>query len=288
MIPSSDLRFSFLDSFDLVDLHDTFLRAFSDYFVPMNLDRAQFKELLTRRGAEASLSVAAFDGSDPVGFNINAFGNYQGVPTIYDVGTGMIPEFRRHGIARKLFEFSLSRLKSSGAKQYVLEVFQNNSRALPLYQKVGFEIRRELEVFQTSIRSSPPKASRFLVEQITADWDRFQKFWDWSPSWQNSIESMKRSAAGKIIAGIFHHRKLIGYGIIFPGNADIAQFAIDPEHRRRRAGTTLIEALLRMAGKKAARVVNVDSAASGTISFLDRFGFKLLVSQYEMAMKLNS
>jgi ribosomal protein S18 acetylase RimI-like enzyme len=283
-----NLRLSFLDSFDLVDLHQPFLKAFSDYIVPMNLDRDQFKELLIRRGSAPSLSVAAFDGKDIVGFNINATGDYQGVSTVYDVATGIVPEYRRHGIARALFDFSLSKLISSGSRRYVLEVFQNNPRAFSLYKKVGFEVLRELLVFQSSALAETRRNTDFVIEQISPDWDKFRRFWDWSPSWQNSIESMQRSAAEKIIAGIFRQQKLIGYGIIFPANGDIAQFAIDQQHRKRGAGMSLITALQKMARRKATRVVNVDASAVTTIAFLQSCGFQLFATQYEMEMKLSS
>jgi ribosomal protein S18 acetylase RimI-like enzyme len=282
------MQYRFLEDFDLLDLHPIFLRAFSDYFVPMNLTREQFSEMLTRRGAKKELSVAAFENDQPVGFTINAFENYQGIPTLYDVVTGTVPEARRRGIAQGIFEFSLSKLKETGAARYTLEVIAKNAAAFALYNRIGFSVERDL-VFFSVLKPLQFYQSAFTIKTIEPMWDVFERFWDWQPSWQNSTASMQRSKMQKIVLGVYRDTQLIGYGIVFPDTGDIAQFAIRHDQRKQGAGATLIAVLQSyIQPGRSARIVNVDGSASGTIAFLQRIGFESISSQYEMEMPLST
>ena len=276
----------FLHNFDLTTLHKTFLHAFSDYLIPMQLTREQFEQLLTRRGAQNQLSVAAFDKDVPVAFTINAFEEYQGVPTLYDVVTGVVPEFRGKGIAKQLFEFSLPELKRKGAVRYALEVFEKNQPAVRLYSSMGFHTQRKLYVFTTTNRQKPEK-SRFTIRAVEPRWDQFQSFWDWQPSWQNSIRCMERIKSGKYVAGVFQKGQLIGYGIIYTGTGDIPQFAIDQKYRRIGAGRALYRHLQSQVQElKPVRVVNLDGNDQGSLAFWERLGFYVIGTQNEMHLAL--
>ena len=280
------MNYRFLDDFDLLDLHPIFVRAFSDYFVPMNLSREQFSEMLTRRGAKKELSVAAFEEDQPVGFTINAFERYQGIPTLYDVATGIVPEARRKGIAQGMFEFSMSKLNDTAAEKYMLEVIAKNAAAFALYKRIGFSVERHLAFFSAT-KALVPYQSSFTIKTIEPMWDLFERFWDWHPSWQNSIASMQRSKMQKIVLGVYRGTELIGYGIVFPDTGDIPQFAIRQDQRKQGAGARLLALLQSHAQPgRSARIVNVDGSASGTIAFLQRIGFEWISEQYEMQMNL--
>jgi GNAT superfamily N-acetyltransferase len=281
------MEFRFLDQLDLTELHPVFLRAFSDYLVPMNLNREQFAELLRRRGAQKELSVVAFEDGLPVGFTINAFDLYQGIPTVYDVITGIVPEARRKGAAQGIFDFSLPKLKGIGAARYVLEVLAKNSAAFALYKRIGFSVHRGLEVLSATKAPFPHHPTTFAIQQIEPMWDLFERFWDWQPSWQNSIASMQRSKAQKIVLGVFNGSQLIAYGIVFPETGDVPQFAVRPDHRYQGAGTMLLVALqASVQPGRYTRIVNVDGSAAGTLSFLQRIGFEPFAAQFEMQMQL--
>ncbi len=52
---------------------------------------------------------------------------------------GVLPEYRRRGIARQLVELSVTYARERGAKSVVLDVIDGNVPAYNLYQKLGFE-----------------------------------------------------------------------------------------------------------------------------------------------------
>ncbi len=208
------------------------------------------------------------------------------IPTVYDVVTGILPEARRKGIAQQCFEFSLPRLKNTGAARYILEVFETNSPAVHLYEKVGFSLYRKLEVF-TCISAHVSGTGSYEIVEIEPDWTLFQTFWDWHPSWQNSVSSMNRTRGRKHIAGVIKDSQIIGYGVIYPDTGDIPQFAIRHDQRRNGAGTALLHHLQSLVPQgKATRVVNVDGSADGTIRFLKKIGYILFGRQCEMEKEL--
>jgi ribosomal-protein-alanine N-acetyltransferase len=89
----------------------------------------------------ASSFVAEYDG-EFAGFvigltNRNRFGRYGRVYTL-DVDD----RFRRRGIARALLASLMDSLRQSGCSRCFLEVKLDNFRAIPLYEKMGFERSR--------------------------------------------------------------------------------------------------------------------------------------------------
>lgn len=55
--------------------------------------------MLKRRGFNPDLSFAAFDGSEIDAFILNGIGDFNGLPTAYDIGTGTRKEYRGKGWA---------------------------------------------------------------------------------------------------------------------------------------------------------------------------------------------
>ena len=98
-------------------------------------DQKAFLDLLSMPGASAWLAVDC-PGEDqvPVGLALVRFAAQEGeIITI-----GVLPEFRRHGIAQKLLQTIIDRAEELGA-DLLLEVASLNNEALKLYCKNGFE-----------------------------------------------------------------------------------------------------------------------------------------------------
>src|SRR3990172_8272087 len=263
------MLFRYFSGIDFAQIHCSFLHAFSDYSIPIHLSEMQLQDLFERRGAIPELSIGAFDGLELVAFNWNALGEYNGALTVYDVATGVIQSYRRRGLAKALFYSSLPRLKQTGAQRYVLEVFENNQRAISLYEKVGFNKMRTLECFRHSSPQQATRRAELRIDSVQPNWNALSAFWDWQPSWKNSIDSIQRSKSAKHIYGAFRDRELIGYGIVFPNTGDIPQLAVSYKHRRQGAGAALLNRLLSvMTPGTAAKLINVDGSDRSSIEFL--------------------
>lgn len=289
------ISFRSLTEEDFSRLHQTLLEAFSDYIVPMQPEIGALKRLYQMEGVALDHSFGAFDGDKMVGFTVNGIGDWRGKLTAYDAGTGVIPAYRRKGISRRMFEYILPFLRERQIRQYLLEVIVENKPALELYKSLDFQIEREFAIFGRGKdfifedSHQPNRQNIEIIEIENPDWNRLQSFWTHQPSWQNSIDSMKRGAAeptiNKKILGVFLDNRMIGYGIVFPKSGNVPQFVIAEEYRRKGFGSALLDALQREA-KAALKVNNVDEKARDAMAFLGANGFSLLTRQYEMLLKL--
>lgn len=276
---------------DFEQLHQTTLRAFSNYVVEYQPTQEVLRRMLFIENVQLDLSVGAFDGEKMVGFTINGAGRWNEKATAYDAGTGVLPEYQRRGISRQMFDFILPVLRAEKFEQYLLEVIKENEPAFRLYRDLGFETQRELGVFRQK-EFLPVKSRQGGVEVKelkTLDWELLKSFWSYYPSWQNSIDAIKRGLSQdsivKTILGLFFQGKLIGYGIVFHRSGSVPQIAVSEEYRGYGFGHILINALREKSGKPLS-VLNVDTEAEEVMTFLMENNFELLTSQYEMLLKL--
>ncbi|HEX7977940.1 MAG TPA: GNAT family N-acetyltransferase [Gemmatimonadaceae bacterium] len=54
------------------------------------------------------------------------------------LGMGLLPAVRGHGVGRRLAEAAIAAAKERGAERIELEVFASNTRAIALYERLGF------------------------------------------------------------------------------------------------------------------------------------------------------
>ncbi|HVG23601.1 MAG TPA: GNAT family N-acetyltransferase [Thermoanaerobaculia bacterium] len=254
---------------DFESLFAAFTAAFSDYVVKLSPTREQLLEMFTRRGWVPELSVAAFDGDALVAFTVNCAEGDRA----YDSGTGVIPTHRRSGLARALMERSFELL---APRAYVLEVLDNNERAIALYRDLGFEVVRALQCWTFASSGRPVVESSRNTPRRQDDSATRQLWCDAEPSWQNTTSSLSRATAPRVILGNDD-----AYAILFPDTGDLAQLAVRPEARRRGLGTALLHEAAAVAAKPL-RIINVDERHAGIAAFLGRAGAKKTVRQVEM------
>ena len=275
------IAYRLLSDEEFASLHECFLYAFSDYEVDMQMSLEQFRQRIVRDGVSLPMSAGAFDGERMIGFCINGVGEWQGKPTAYDAGTGVIREYRGRGVAKELFAFLERRLKEAGVVQYLLEVLTSNTPAATLYRKLGFEDTRRLAVFRSSTRIEPSgDADVRRVE--SPDWELFQSFWDGYPSWQNSIAAVER-VSDRLIVGAYAEGACVGYGVVFVPSWNLMQLAVSPKHRRKGIGSMLLAALER---PERLKINNIDEQLTATLAFYEANGYTRVLDQFEMMKTL--
>lgn len=270
-----------LSAADFHSLYECFLEAFSDYQVSLQMSEEQFEQRVKRDGVELEISAGAFYGERMIGFYMNGRGIWHGKKTAYDAGTGVVPSHRRRGVAEKLFDFMVPRLKERRIQQYLLEVLTSNERAVSLYRKLGFDEVRRLAV----LRSNEPLKTPGEIEGVTLrrleepEWDVFCAYWDGEPSWQNSIDAVERVRNQCEIVGAFVGEQCVGYGIVFKPSGILMQLAVAQGFRRRGIGRRILEAL---SGDGILKTNNVDEDLRGTLAFYKATGFEVVLRQFEM------
>lgn len=245
--------------------------------------------MLKRTGCALEASIRAFEENVLVGFLLNAVRQWNGKLTAYDTGTAVIPNYRNHGITSNMFLYAKELLKKMQVEQYLLEVIQTNTSAVNLYKKQGFEILREFECFALDKNNCKLPAIHNVkhINIITEDlWQELMKFWDFKPSWQNSIDAINAVPDNFIYSIVSMGDAIVGYGIIDKKTGDIPQIAVDRNFRNKGIGKSIFIDLLNNTEADNIKVLNVDSQSVAMKNFLMKLGFKINVKQYEMALKL--
>jgi len=277
------LNCRYLNESDFAAAHSTFLEAFSDYFVPAKITEEQFNHHIALNSVELNRSVGAFNETKMVGFTLNGFGKWNGRPTIYDAGTGVIPDFRKRGIGKMIFEFMMPHFRDEGFEQILLEVITENKPAIGLYEKLGFQKTRRLLIVERQADSRAENRTPFEIREITEpDWHLFETFADGQTSWQNSMTAMKKTPR-KTVFGAFFKDECIGYGIFFPKTGMITQIAVAPSHRGCGAASAILSEMQKRIGKeKNLRAGNIDENITSAVVFFEKLGFIETLSQLEM------
>ena len=270
-------------------IFQAFNHAFADYEVQLN--KSQLQTMLKRRGWNSDLSFGAFDENEIKAFTLNGVGNFNGVTTAYDTGTGTLKDYRGKGLATRIFEYSIPYLREMGVKQYLLEVLQHNVKAVSLYKNIGFRITREFSYFikeneeiNNEIRTS---ANSYLIRQINIEnFNTVTDFWDFYPSWQNSFESIKRAMDDFLCLGVFAENNLIGYCIFEPISGDITQIGVDKQNRRKGIASRLLKEIIRLNKNNVVKILNTETSCNSITNFLKSKNIEATGMQFEMIKEI--
>ncbi|MBD5213890.1 MAG: GNAT family N-acetyltransferase [Bacteroidales bacterium] len=272
------------------ELFEGFSNAFSDYEILF--DKSEVQSMLIRRGYVPYLSFAAYDGGKMVAFTLNGIGMFNGNLTAYDTGTGTVKEYRGRGLAVEIFRHSLPFLRQAGISQYLLEVLQNNHKAIGVYRRMQFESTRDFDCFRQSIANinnhqSARLCDNLRIELIGTDIVRqAQSFCDFYPSWQNSIESIERGASDLTCIGAFELDVLVGFCVFDRKCGDLTQIAVRKECRRQGIGSRLLYEVIRRMCTDFVKVINVPCDNSSLPALLKSKNIPLVNKQFEMVMNL--
>ncbi|MCK4542417.1 MAG: GNAT family N-acetyltransferase [Spirochaetales bacterium] len=276
----------------LTEIHTVFLDSFSDYDIPIDLPFWKFRNMYERRGIDLDYSMGVFIDNKLSGFILNGIRMWEGKTTVYDSGTGVVPEHRRKGYTKAMFTKLLKIFQRDGIKQYLLEVLQSNTGAFELYKKSGFKVTRKFSCYQLSCESIRPALTQNEIQIenesiLSADWDVLREMWDFNPSWQNSIDSVL--AVPESFNFILNRKgnMIQGYAVIHRKTGDIPQIAVHPDHRGKGIGSCLISALPNYTEAKKLGFINVEKNIDSIQHFLVKIGFTEIASQYEMLLEID-
>lgn len=280
------LAYRTLNNVSIETLHEAFQNAFSDYQVEMNLPIETFKQMLQRRGYAPEISIGAFKDDRLVGFVLNGLRNLNGKTTVYDIGTGVIIDYRRQGVTSNMLLNVKEVLKQNQIEQYLLEVIQSNTSALQLYKKEGFKIRRNFSCFKIDKKSYTPVKNHKVEHTDQMAWEQLREFWDFEPSWQNSIDSVNAVSKEFLYSIVHYDNTIAGYGIINKKTGDIPQIAVKKVYRGKGIGRSIVTDLIENTESQKISTLNVDDESKCMKDFLMKSGFEATVSQYEMLLHI--
>jgi ribosomal protein S18 acetylase RimI-like enzyme len=277
------------DKVDRAALLDAANDAFSDYAAPAPaMPRAAFDEMLQQRGFDPALSWLAIDGSEIAAYWLVGTEPEHRPGVSYGLSVGTRPEFRRQGLALRLWERVVPHLKKAGCTEQILEVIETNNRAVPLYEALGFTTRRRIECFKGPVPSVHPTPISLDFRNVDTD-DAARTgapFCEWEPTWQNSTKAVINLGSTVTATIAYMGDQPAAYGLFHKPHGQIVQLAVDPKWRGKGIGRGLLRHWGETHAKNTMVVLNIPDTDKASLGFFASFGWINHVNQFEMKADL--
>ncbi len=176
------------------ELAELFTASYEGYLVPMAVDAGAIRFLTETFDLDRAASRIALRDGARIGLaNLGIRGRDAWIG-----GVGVVPAERRAGVGRALMEAVHEEARSRGVERVWLEVIVENVGAIALYERLGYEHVRDLEVWSLLGRSG--EAPEADVHRAHA-WVREHR--SEREPWQRADESLARVASprGLLVEG---------------------------------------------------------------------------------------
>ncbi|WP_342433321.1 GNAT family N-acetyltransferase [Neobacillus sp. FSL H8-0543] len=114
--------------------------GFKGYFVEVTMTLDAFMGKIVKENLSISKSIVAYDEIKPVGILLNGIQEVNGVKIAWNGGTAVVPEYRKKGVGKFLIETSEEIYRADKVEIATLEAISENTPAIELYKKMGYEI----------------------------------------------------------------------------------------------------------------------------------------------------
>jgi ribosomal protein S18 acetylase RimI-like enzyme len=149
--PASEYPISFLA--------DLMTRSFEGYIVPVNITDAALHTMIRRDGIDLTASRVLLRDDEPVGVAFIARRGW----TSRLAAFGITSNARSGGVGTWAMEQLLEEAKTRGEREMLLEVIEQNTAGVKLYEKVGFTKMRRLVGYKLE---NPQVESDVEIEEI--------------------------------------------------------------------------------------------------------------------------
>ena len=157
---------------------DLFNRAYADYVIPFRLDEGSLTGMIDWFDLDLYASLVALREGEPVGFgNLGLRGDEAWVG-----GVGVVKSARREGIGEVLMQALQDEAATRGVKKVWLEVIEQNEAAYRLYEKLGYDLVRWVEVWTLSaelphgsVRDVPVEQAHARIRELRTERDPWQR-----------------------------------------------------------------------------------------------------------------
>lgn len=193
--------------------------GFEGYYFNMATTPDALVKRMFAEDLSPSLTLIAFDGSQPIGIMMQGMRTVQGRKVAWNGGTGVAQSMRGKGVGMKLMSAALDLLKEEEVEAAALEALTVNESAIALYKKAGYRVVDQLEYLtlkgaitaynQPSIQAT----GSYTAEAVPPAHAGLLPFYRVSHPWQTHWQSAKdgeaiiiRSGQGEP-AGYAYYRK---------------------------------------------------------------------------------
>ena len=257
--------------FSPADLAELFTASFEGYVVPMAVDEATYRRMAELFDFDLGSSRVALRDGGPVGIvnlGVRGRGGWIG-------GMGVVPDERRHGTGELLMRGAHDAARVRGLDDVVLEVISTNAPAIALYEKLGYERLRDLEIWSLDTDARASSARETSPAEAHA---RVRDLRDAPEPWQRSDVVLERLLVTEELRGLATDG---GAAVVRPTPyaAVVEQIAARDEA----AARELLAAALAIV--RPVRLTNAPAGAPAAQAFA-ALGGKLDLRQHELRLEL--
>ena len=211
-------------TFSLARLAEIFTAGYEDYFVPLAVDEAALRFMVETWDDDLDASQVAIVDGEPAGICKVAVRGESG----WVGGLGVALPHRGRGIGVVLMRRAIEELRARGVRTLWLEVLVQNEPAVRLYERLGFEHVRELEIWALDdLVSDRHKLPSLALDAALGREER--------PPWQRADASVRRLEAVEAVGD--------EDGVVVYRVADGAASLLQCHARDAAAARSLVEAL---------------------------------------------
>ena len=145
--------------YDLVEVAELLNRGFADYLIKIEFNVAVLLHMVLHDGIDAGSSRVVLRDGEAVGVAMIARCGWSSRLA----GMAIVPEARGQGAGSWLMAQLVAEAKARGERRMVLEVIEQNTAAVHLYEVCGFQVLRRLVSYAGSADGEGEKAE---LEQV--------------------------------------------------------------------------------------------------------------------------
>ena len=238
LLPASD--------FSSNQLAELLSACYADYYTPIHFHKGQFDFFAKAHDILLDHSLIAMSGAEPIGLALLARRGERG----WVSGLGVLPEQRRQGVARQLMQGVMDNARSLRLKHLQLEVLSNNHAAIALYTDLGWQMGRELLVWERPESQGPLPIHRERAVEMEPDFllQNYFDAWHEEPAcWQRQKETLTHYVdIGMKGWAIVRDNGPVAYVLGFTpqdGRMPLLDVAVDPVVGYKSAGRAMLQNL---------------------------------------------
>ncbi len=155
----SSLSLKPANEFTIPQLADLMTRSFEGYFVPVSITDVILLTMLRRDGVDLTVSRVIMKDGEPSGLALSARRGW----TSRLAAMGIVSNARNDGTGTWAMGQLIAEAQTRGEKEMLLEVIEQNTAGVKLYEKVGFTKIRRLVGYRLE---NPPVESNEELQEI--------------------------------------------------------------------------------------------------------------------------
>lgn len=206
---TTGLRVTPVRDVDDLTVVEVFNAGFRDYYHPVSIDLAGYREYLVTNDINAEASFVAFVGDRPAGFTLTGVRGTRG----WVGGLAVDNAFRRMGVGGRLLGAQIEALRERGVEEVRLEVIDRNVAARTLYERYGFRDNRKIWYFQNDhprikVLQNMPEITPCTVGDVLPHYKE-------GHTWPKEVDSLRRTSDHSAVIAR-KDGEAVGYGVFLP------------------------------------------------------------------------